>query len=271
MLKGTVVVVCLVACGGSDPHAQQPQPVVRAPAKPAASIPQVGETPPPEAFTPSDVLQAGSSGGGPSTAAPPASLPQPDPKLVLDQLRDTDGGIAGMPGFAIKRRPSKKHCGGVAIVTMRSRRVAPDDEPIAAIFALEFPRALSFDMQRNDRRKASIRKFNAFVDKLTKVVGTTGKHYEAIVAGGGDAAVKVAAAARLAQMYTRLASLFARAQVPGDVRTGQFAAEKMEAFCDALLTKAEPFHAMAEQAMAVCADQAKAAPAGWWNEVCVMP
>ncbi|HEY5921084.1 MAG TPA: hypothetical protein VIV11_05405 [Kofleriaceae bacterium] len=264
MLARAVVVLCLAACGSAAAPPQEPA------AKPAGQIPQVGETPPPEPF--SQIEQPSSQSV--ATLAPIAGAP-PDPEPVheplLDRLRDGDGKIAGMPGFAIKRMPSKKHCGGFEIVTTRGRRVAKHDEPLAAILDLEFPRALSFDMKRNDKRKASIRKFNAFVDKLTKVAGSTGKHYEAMRSGGGDAAVKVAAAARVAQMHMRLASLFARAPIPIDVRTGELAAEKIDAFCDALRDKAEPIQVLAEQAMADCAAMAKPVAAGWWNEVCVMP
>ena len=79
------------------------------------------------------------------------------------------------------------------------------------------------------------------------------------------------AAARLAQIYWRLASVIARGEIPADVRTGDFAEDKINTFCDALAEQAEPIQALGEQAAGACADKQKGVAAGWWNDVCVAP
>src|SRR5215204_1354419 len=115
-----VVVIALVACGGSKP----PPPAPALPPEPVAApqpAPEPAPTPPP--------------------AAPVAETPAvPPQKPLLERLRDADGKVAGLDGFAIKRKPDPNYCGGVQIVTTRAKKVAPDDAPLAAVYKLEFPK-----------------------------------------------------------------------------------------------------------------------------------
>jgi hypothetical protein len=199
---------------------------------------------------------------------PPAPAPPPAPpkKSVYETIRDTDGDIAGLAGFSIKRKVDATHCGGIAIVTTRARKIAKDDQPLADVFALEFPTGLSFD----DKHKTeSMKKFNAFLQKLTTVGAASREHYEKQIQSG-DAVAKMAAAARMAQIFTRLASLLARAEIPADVRSGDFAQDKIDAYCDELVRVAEPIQAMAEQAIAACASKKPQINGGWWDPVCTV-
>ena len=182
-------------------------------------------------------------------------------------MRDTDGDIAGLAGFSIKRKPDDKRCGGIAIVTTRAKKVAKEDQPLADVFALEFPTGLSFD----DKNKTkSLKRFNAFLQDMTKVGAKAREHYEHQMRNG-DAVAKVVAGARMAQLFTRLASLLARAEIPKDVRTGDFAAAASEAFCDRMVEQAEQLQEMALQAIEVCAQKKATANGGWWDAVCVSP
>jgi hypothetical protein len=94
-------------------------------------------------------------------------------------------------------------------------------------------------------------------------------HYKSALADK-DPAVKVAATARMSQLAYRISSLLARAEIPLDVRTGDFAADKKAAYCDQLAELAEPLLSSAEHAAQACrslADASKLAP-GWWDAVC---
>ena len=249
MLSRIALVVSLVACGGGSK--QQPPP---AQPQPAAEPPPVAETvkedPPP-----------------PPAAEPPAAPPRP-PAFSYDQLRD-EGDVPGMPGFVRKRTKNAAHCGGFAVVVTRGKKVVKDDEPLAAVLKLEFPKGLNFDPDPKNKKRleASKKKFDAFVLEMTKVGGDATKHYEAKL--GTDASANVAAAARMAQIAQHMSSLLARAEIPADVRTGEMAAEKIDAFCSKMVEVAEPLHWRAAEATEVCAAKLKDVPAGWWNDVCV--
>jgi hypothetical protein len=185
---------------------------------------------------------------------------------VYEALRDTDGDIAGLAGFSIQRKVDPNHCGGIAIVTKRAKKIAKEDQPLADVFALEFPTGLSFD---DKHKTASMKKFNAFLQQLTKVGAASREYYEKQLQTG-DPVAKMTAAARMAQLFTRLASVLARVEIPFDVRTGDFAQDKIDAFCDRLVEVAEPIQGMAEQAMAACASKKAQVNGGWWDPVCTL-
>src|SRR6187551_205731 len=180
-----VVVIALVACGGSKPPPPQPA-LAPTPEPVAAPAPAPAPEPPPAA----------------PVAEPP---PPPKQKPLLERLRDTDGKVAGLDGFAIKRKADAKYCGGFQIVTTRAKKVAADDAPLVAVYKLEFPKGLSFDPDPKLKKKKeeSKAKFEKFLEELSKVGADARKHYEQKLAAG-EAAAKVAATARLAQIYLRL-------------------------------------------------------------------
>lgn len=201
-----------------------------------------------------------------------AAQPAAD-KPITDRLRDDSGDVAGLPGWKIQRKPDAAYCGGIKIVTTSGKKKLPaDDQPMANVFALEFPTGLDFDPdpKHTRRREASLKKFNDFVQQMTKVGGMAKKHYEGWIADGSrDAEAKVRAMARIAQIQMRMASLIARAEIPKDVRSGEMKEEKMAAFCDKLSEVAEPLLAQAEEATRVCNEKLSLAPsAGWWTTVC---
>ncbi|HEX5062975.1 MAG TPA: hypothetical protein VFV99_26555 [Kofleriaceae bacterium] len=265
-MRSALLLIAIAACGGSKPPPPAPPPARPAPAaQPAQPAPApVAEAPPEKPAPP------------PEKPAPPPvaeTKPLPPRKSLYERLRDTDGKVPGLPGFAIKRKVDKTYCGGIKIITTRSKSVAKDDEPLAAVYKLEFPKGLSFDPDpKNDtKRKASLKKVDELITQLTLVGGDARKFYEQKFTSDNALATKAVAAARLAQVYQRLASTLARAEIPLDVRTGDFVHDKIEAFCDSLLDKAEPIAALAEQAATACAEKAKSVDEGWWNEVCVAP
>lgn len=244
----------LISCGGS-------------PAPKPAEVGKPAPPPPVEpAPKPAPMLTGHMEGETPPPAPPPEPTPPPK-KPVYETIRDTDGDIAGLAGFSIKRNVDPNHCGGVSIVTKRAKKVPKEDQPLADVFALEFPTGLSFD---DKNKTASMQKFNAFLQKLTKVGAASREYYEKQLQAG-DAVAKMAAAARMAQIFTRLASVLARAEIPLDVRSGDFAQDKIDAFCDSLVQYAEPIQSMAEQAMAACASKKATINGGWWDPVCTVP
>lgn|GEM_PF-4230349 len=245
----------LVACGSSPPPATTPPPEpAPAPTAPTPEPAPVAEAEPPPAAAPEP--------------APPA------PKVPLfERLRD-DGEVAGLDGWKTQRKADATYCGGFKIVTTRGKKkVAADDQPLVDVYALAFPTNLNFDPDPKNKKakEASLKKFNDFTETMQKVGGTATKFYEGwFTDSARDISAKIQAAARIAQINTRLASILARAEIPKDVRTGEFADDKKAAFCDKLLEVAEPLASRAQDATNVCATKLEKAPStGWWTSVCV--
>jgi hypothetical protein len=231
-------------------------------AKPVTPGPAAPETTEPVA--PRDVADAPPP---PEEAAPPqepAAPPAPPPKPFADRLLDAEGPVPGMPGFSIARKPSKKHCTGVEIVTKRSKKIAKDDAPLAEVYAIEFPKGLNFDPNDAKKKEASMKKFNDWLEMMMDISGKAQKHYEASLTANKD----LASVVRIAQIAARLSSVIGRAEIPPDVRTGQFSDEKTAAYCDAMQNAAEPLLARAEEALRICADKSAGQPTGWWTAVC---
>lgn len=245
----------LVACGSSPPPVTTPPPEpAPAPAPPIAEPAPVAEAEPPPA--------------APAEPAPPA------PKVpIFESLRD-EGEVAGLDGWKNQRKADATHCGGFSIVTTRGKKkVAADAQPLVDVYALAFPTNLNFDPDPKNKKtkEASQKKFNDFVETMKKVGGTATSFYEAwFTDSARDITAKIQAAARIAQIDMRLASMLARAEIPKDVRTGEFADDKKAAFCDKMLEVAEPLLDRAEDATNICATKLEQAPStGWWTSVCV--
>lgn len=203
---------------------------------------------------------------------PPETKPASPPLPLSDRLRDNDGSVPGMPGFVRKRKTNENVCTGIAVAVIRGKKVAKGDEPFAAVLALEFPKGLTFDPAPAQKAKteASMKKFQAFIEEVQKVVGAASKHYESKLAGATDE-VKVAAAGRIAQIYMHVASILARADIPADVRTGDHAVDKVQAYCEKLAEVAEPMRSKSEEAARICAAKVNDVPTGWWTDVCTAP
>lgn len=259
MLSRVAFVLGLVACaGGSTPRPAQPAPT--------SELPQVG------ASVRGESLSSQPPQAEPAPVDTPAPAPAPTPS-IYERIRDTDGPIAGMPGFAIRRKADKKYCGGIAIGTTRGKKVAKDDEPLAAVFEIEFPKNLDFDPAPKNEKKLreSTQRFKAFLGEIKKLGDAAHDHYNAMLGRDAESATKVIGAARMAQVDTRITSILARSEIPKDVRTGEFADEKIKAYCDAVQVAAEPLQGRAEASIGICAEQAKLVGQGWWNEVCAAP
>ena len=201
-----------------------------------------------------------------TTPAPPPA----QPRLDADSfgLHDTPGPIAGLPGFTFTRTLDATHCGGIALAVTRDSNVAiaPGDQPLVDVLAMTFPTDLDFSDGHREQARTT------FDHWLTD----TSQRAEAAVAAftqqssqATDPTVKVEANARVVQTLRYFAGLLLRAQMPIDVRTGDNADDKRDAFCDAVATAADPLLEKASKVALVCANAGKTAQSGWWTSVCV--
>jgi hypothetical protein len=258
-MRVVILVFLATACGPASKPAE--------PAKPTPAKAPAAETPRPKGHTEgADTAQILGDSKLVREAPPPAPKPLPPPlPSVYERLHDADGTVAGLTGFSTRRVRDPRRCGAFSILVKRGKKIAPTDAKIAAMFALEFPTDLDFS---ETKKAASLIKFNSFVEALTKTAADANTHYQAQFASA-DLSVKVAATARLAQLYYRAASVVARAEIPTDVRA--MGGDATEAYCETIAEKAEPLLALGEQALEACRKHAPTAPAGWWAELCKAP
>jgi len=132
-------------------------------------------------------------------------------------------------------------------------KIADADREFEAYLDLRFPQGLNFD--RAPEHKAILAKSNKRLEEwLTqkkKIRGLAETKYLAVLAIK-DPANSITAAARIGQIAQNFSDQLFTAEIPKDVRTGEFADEKVEAYCDRLTELAEPLEATSLEAYGVC-------------------
>lgn len=270
-MRTLALVVLAAACGGGGSKpAKAPEP---APAP--ASAPKVGTTVKVNGGRPANASNAAPRAEAkveaPAPAPPPlTAAPLTSAVAFLDRGHDKAGEVPGMPGWTLKRSDDKTVCGGTRLVLSRGKRkLDPDQAALAKVYGLVFPADLSFDPANKKATEASLKKFSEFVDTLQKTGADAKAHFEGVLTAGGvknDPAASTAVIARLAQVHLQLASTVARAPIPKDVRTGDAAAEKIDAYCSKLEEVALPLATRGREALTACATSG--APAGWYSAYC---
>ena len=213
------------------------------------------------------VVLVGCAGDPEAPAKTPVTTPIPTTLSMFERLHDAAGAVAGLPGFQITHRVDPDHCGGLAVEVKRDTAAPADDAALADVLAIAFPTSLDFSEKS---RAASVAKFNTWVEDMHARGSAARKTYsDRLLANDATDVERVTAAARIVQLQRHLASTIVRAEIPLDVRSGEYAAEKTEAFCTRLTEVAEPIMLAAEGAAKVCAEGAAKAGPGWWTRVCV--
>jgi hypothetical protein len=232
-------------------------------------------------------------GGGAKAAAPAETAAAPDENLKAAP-EDTSGGLGCVEpceltkpakpavvepppapaGPPIELEDSPNHCSGKRLVTARDKKkkVATSEQALADYFAVEFPVGLDFTEGAAASKAAAT--FDAWLTSYTALGKKATEQYEGELTNAKDNAGMVAAAARLAQINYRLASVLAYAEIPVNLRTGDYAAEATEAYCGRMAEVAEPILARADEVRASCTKKAATVPVKksvWWQQVCVTP
>jgi tetratricopeptide (TPR) repeat protein len=144
------------------------------------------------------------------------------------------------------------------------------DKDFEAYLELKFPQGLNFDPDPKKKAIAekSKKRFDEWFTQRTKIGGAARSKYDSILQIK-DAATSIATLARIAQISQNLSDALFTAAIPENVRTGEFADEKVEAFCDRMTEVAEPLDKTALDAYSVCLN--KSTELGWfsdWSKMC---
>jgi tetratricopeptide (TPR) repeat protein len=149
-------------------------------------------------------------------------------------------------------------------------KFAEADKDFEAYLDLKFPQGLNFDPDPKKKAIAekSLKRFEDWLKQRKKFRDIAESKYKAILEIR-DNATSIATAARLAQVAQNLSDALFTATIPEDVRTGEFADDKVEAFCDRMTEVAEPLDKQALDAYGVCLN--KSTELGWfseWSKMC---
>lgn len=149
-------------------------------------------------------------------------------------------------------------------------KIADADKAFEAYLDLPFPAGLDFDPapERKAIAAKSRKRFDEWVVQKNKIGSTATAKYEGVL-NIRDAANSIAAAARIGQISQHMSDALFTAEIPKNVRTGKFAEEGIEAFCDRMTEVAEPLAARSLNAYGVCLS--KSTELGWfseWSKLC---
>lgn len=117
--------------------------------------------------------------------------------------------------------------------------------------AVKFPAKLDFDPRNARKKKKSEKEFIKWLNDKKKRTAKLFKAYKGID-NLKDAQWAIAAAARTGQVSQNFSDALFTAEIPRDVRSGRFAEDKVDAYCDALTTQAEPLEKTSVNAYGFC-------------------
>jgi len=203
----------------------------------------------------------------------PSELPTqcgPTSKIKLTVVqRDQRTVNAAIAAFGLAAREYERHGGRTGGDETGARyfyaqaRLAQADRDFEAYLGRAFPQGLDFDPRTPAIKARSMKRFDDWVADKTKLGGKATAQYEAILTVK-DAATSIAAAARIGQIQQHFSDALFTAEIPKDVRTGEFADDKVEAFCDRMTEVGGPLEARSLDAFRVCLG--KSTELGWFSE-----
>lgn len=139
------------------------------------------------------------------------------------------------------------------------------EEEYESFLDIAFPKKLDFDPNNPRKAKKSLKLFQDWLKDKNKLGGKATKAYDEVreIKGGG-AHYAIAAASRMGQISQNFSDALFTAEIPKDVRSGQYAQDKVDAYCDALTTEAEPLSNRAVEAFGFCLGLST--KLNWFNE-----
>jgi TolA-binding protein len=131
--------------------------------------------------------------------------------------------------------------------------------------ALDFPTGLDFDPRNERKAEQSKKRFFEWLERKRKMAERAVTRYRQIadIRGGGQA-WRIAAAARVGQIFQNFADGLYTAEIPRDVRTGPYAEDAVDAYCDQLTTEAGPLENESVSAFGFCLD--RSTELNWFND-----
>ncbi|MBA2538539.1 MAG: tetratricopeptide repeat protein [Deltaproteobacteria bacterium] len=129
--------------------------------------------------------------------------------------------------------------------------------------AMQIPANLTFSTRQPAIADQSRKRFLAWFEGKSKLGVAMKNEYVSIIALK-DGAIAIASAARLGAISQNFSVQLFRAEIPVDQRTGPYAEETSQAYCDELTLRAEPLQQFAETSYEACL--LTSTKLGWFSE-----
>ena len=186
-----------------------------------------------------------------------------DKRTVKEAQRYFGAALKGADK-AISSAPDEGRKAGT-IYWMAASRFYMTGEKYETFLSLKFPTKLDFSERNAKKKKDSEKRFLKWMGDKQKLAGEIIKAYEGVrdIKGGG-AAWAVAAAARVGQTSQNFSDGLFTAEIPKDVRTGPYAEDSVDAYCDALTTQAAPLEDLSVGAFGFCLNLST--ELNWFND-----
>jgi len=175
-------------------------------------------------------------------------------------------------GKAVAKVPGKddaEKAGRVAVMTyyVAAANFYLAEEEYEEFLRIKFPEKLNFDP---DPKKAKVKKDSEkrllkWKETKEKALVKASKSYTSILdfKRGGEAWA-IAGAARVGQLFQNYSDQLFTAEIPKNVRTGPFAEDGVDAYCDALMELANPLEEKSVGAFAFCLEEST--KRNWFNQ-----
>lgn len=156
-------------------------------------------------------------------------------------------------------------------------KLAEADVEFEKYLDMKFPTGLNFGdgaPEHKAQKEKAMKRFNDWLSGKTKAAESTSKKYSEVLSIK-DNANSIAAAARLGQVMQEFSDQLFTAEIPAEVRKSQIidgydlAQDKVDSYCDALTTAAEPLADKSLNAYGACLQ--KSTELGWfseWSKLC---
>ncbi len=188
-----------------------------------------------------------------------------DEKLVKEAMKAFTTAISAFEKVSGKTGGDDK----VAKYFYAISKFTKADVDYELFLSYKFPAALDFSQENPGKAKKSMKRFEEWITNKSKAGETARKKFENLIFDVKDPANAIAAAARIGQIQQNFSDALFTAEIPNDVRTGQFADEAVEIYCDTLMEKAEPLEAKSLEAFGACLKVST--DLGWfseWSKLC---
>lgn len=152
-----------------------------------------------------------------------------------------------------------------AVREVAAAELALLDQDFEDYLEIGFPAGLDFDPKKRALRDRSVKRFTAWLDRKREAASKLRKRYAAIARRPTPWAR--VAAARVGQMSADFRDQLMGSDIPRLARTGPYAAELREVYCDVLGDQAAPLEADAVAAFSRCAEIVGGA-GDRWNALC---
>lgn len=188
-----------------------------------------------------------------------------DEKLVKEAMKAFQSAIKAYEGKGGKTGGDEK----TAKYFYARAKFMQAEVDFETFLSYKFPAGLDFNKQNASKAKKSLKRFEEWITNKSKSGETARKKYEYLIFEVKDPRNAIAGAARIGQIQQNFSDALFTAEIPNDVRTGQFADEAVEVYCDTLMEKAEPLEAKSLEAFGACLKVST--DLGWfseWSKLC---